>query len=387
MHFFFWRNLPVFVTLAAVVWVQFKLAAWLLERLKPISPVRKLALRLAPFVATAWIVFGILGGLPHFYYVLPFSPVWTWVRGAAMLWVLGSLATYAVLFFVRRVPHFNGERRGFLRVVGGALVATPAAALGYGVFIQRNDLRVTEIDVPITNLPKDLNGLRVVQLSDIHLSPFLSEEVLARSIDMANELRAHVALVTGDFITAPGDPLHACLRQVARLCADSGIFGCMGNHEEYARAVHATEEIGTRLGIRFLRQRAIPLRFGNSILNLGGVDYQRANKPYMVDAGAMIVPGATNVLLSHNPDVFDVAAAQGWDLTVSGHTHGGQITVEILNQNLDIARYYTPYVYGLYTKGPASIWVTRGIGTVGVPARLGAPPEVVLIRLLCATSS
>ena len=90
-----------------------------------------------------------------------------------------------------------------------------------------------------------------------------------------------------------------------------------------------------------------------------------------------------NILLSHNPDVFPVAARQGYQLTIAGHTHGGQITVEILHQNLSIARFYTPYVYGLYREGDAAVYVTRGIGTVGVPARLGAPPEIALIRL-CA---
>jgi predicted MPP superfamily phosphohydrolase len=96
-----------------------------------------------------------------------------------------------------------------------------------------------------------------------------------------------------------------------------------------------------------------------------------------------MVPGATNILLSHNPDVFPVAARQGWDLTISGHTHGGQISVEILGENLSVARLYTPYVHGLYRRGAPAIYVSRGVGTVGVPTRVGAPPEVSLIRL-CA---
>jgi len=93
------------------------------------------------------------------------------------------------------------------------------------------------------------------------------------------------------------------------------------------------------------------------------------------------LPGAYNVLLSHNPDVFPVAAQKGYDLTVSGHTHGGQITVEIFDQFLNPARFYTPFVYGLYRHGGASAYVTRGIGTIGIPARVGAPPEIALLRL------
>ena len=90
------------------------------------------------------------------------------------------------------------------------------------------------------------------------------------------------------------------------------------------------------------------------------------------------------MLLSHNPDVFPVAARKGFPLTISGHTHGGQVRIEILGQDLNVARFFTPYVDGLYRRGDSSIFVSRGIGTIGLPARLGAPPEVALITL-CRT--
>jgi hypothetical protein len=116
-------------------------------------------------------------------------------------------------------------------------------------------------------------------------------------------------------------------------------------------------------------------------LNLAGVDYQTSTEPYLQKAGALVVPGACNVLLSHNPGVFPVAAGQGWNLTLSGHTHGGQVTVEILDQSLNPARFFTPYVHGLYRLGAAALYVTRGIGAIGFPARIGAPPEITLLRL------
>ena len=119
-------------------------------------------------------------------------------------------------------------------------------------------------------------------------------------------------------------------------------------------------------------------------MNVAGVDYQRMAEPYLVDAQALVDPKAFNLLLSHNPDVFPVAAEQGYQLTLAGHTHGGQVRVEILRQDLNVARFFTPYVDGLYQHGGSSIFVTRGIGTIGLPARLGAPPEVALLRL-CRT--
>jgi predicted MPP superfamily phosphohydrolase len=88
-----------------------------------------------------------------------------------------------------------------------------------------------------------------------------------------------------------------------------------------------------------------------------------------------------NILLSHNPDVFPVAARQGYHLTLAGHTHGGQVAVEILDQTINPARFFTPYVRGLYRLDHRAAYVTRGIGTIGIPARIGVPPEITLIRL------
>jgi predicted MPP superfamily phosphohydrolase len=118
-------------------------------------------------------------------------------------------------------------------------------------------------------------------------------------------------------------------------------------------------------------------------LNVAGVDYQpqRLRRQYLDGAERLIAPGAVNVLLSHNPDVFPVAAEQGFDLTIAGHTHGGQINVEILHQSLNIARFVTPFVYGRYRAGRSSLYVSRGIGTIGLPIRIGAPPEITLLRL------
>jgi predicted MPP superfamily phosphohydrolase len=303
------------------------------------------------------------------------------------IWLFASTAAYLLYSGFRlltnrvRGPGFNPARRRLLNATGAALVATPFALVGYGAYIERLDFRVREVDIPISNLAAGLDGLRLAHLSDIHLSAFLSEKDLARVIDSTNELRAHLALVTGDLITAGGDPLDACLRQISRLRADAGILGCMGNHESYADVESYTEAQGARLGIQFLRSRARQFRFGDAVLNVAGVDYQRFGKPYLYGAEKMVAPGAFNVLLSHNPDVFPVSAQKGYDLTMSGHTHGGQVTVEILNESINPARFLTPFVYGLFRRGAAAAYVTRGIGTIGVPVRLGAPPEIALLRL------
>jgi predicted MPP superfamily phosphohydrolase len=317
------------------------------------------------------------------------------LTGGAYLWafsVIGGFLLHRIWReFGKRAlaPDFNPGRRKLVNTAGGVLAATPFALAGFGGLIQRTDFQVREVDIPIPNLPRDLHGLRILQLSDIHLGPFLDERDLARVIDESQNLRPHLAVITGDLISMNGDPLDICLKQIARLRADAGILGCMGNHEAYSGVQRYATAQGARVGIDFLRQRARPLRFGDATLNIVGVDYQSISEraQYLAGAERLVAPGAVNVLLSHNPDVFPVAARKGYDVTIAGHTHGGQINVEILHQDLNIARFFTPFVYGHYrlnrpSGDSASLYVSRGIGTIGLPIRLGAPPEITLLRLI-----
>ncbi len=309
-----------------------------------------------------------------------------WIRGSAMIWAVLSLLWVAAWLVYRALrsalaqPH-SPSRRGFLNAAGASLSLAPPAVLGYGVFVQRINLRLREQKIAIPGLAEDLDGIRIVQLTDIHLSPYLSERELVRAVAMANETHPHLALVTGDMISGRRDPLDACLKHLSSLRAEAGIFGCLGNHEIYANAEDYATAQGAGLGIHYLRGGSARLKFGGAIMNLAGVDYQRFHEPYLTGAGQLVTPGALNVLMSHNPDVFPVAARQGYDLTVSGHTHGGQVRVEILREDLNVARFFTPYVDGLYRRDGRAIFVSRGIGTIGLPARLGAPPEVALLRL------
>jgi predicted MPP superfamily phosphohydrolase len=308
----------------------------------------------------------------------------SWIRAGGLTagFLIAGLFLCALLW--RRVPKFQPERRKLLLAAQTALFAAPAAVTGFGMFVQRREFQLKEVNFPIAGLPPDLQGLRLVQLSDIHLSPFLTERELAYVIGMANETKAHIALVTGDLISNHDDPLDACLLHLTKLRSDVGTLGCLGNHETYAGMEDYAASAGGRLGIHFLREEARALRFGKATLNIAGVDYQRYGRTYLSGTDRLILPGSTNILLSHNPDVFEVAAEQGWGGVISGHTHGGQVNVEILHQNLNVARFFTPFVYGLYRKPSSAIYVTRGIGTIGMPVRLGAPPEIALIKL-CAT--
>lgn len=315
-----------------------------------------------------------------------FAPYFLNLRTAAYLWLIAS--TPAFLFYV--VYHFvtarlpvDRKRRRILQLAGAAAVAAPFAVEGWGAFVTRFDYKVEEVNLPVVGLHPDLEGLRILQLSDIHLSRFLSVRELARVIDASNELRPQVALMTGDLISSWGDPLDDCIAQLSRIKADSPMLGCLGNHEIYAQVERYTELQSARKGITFLRHGRRELKFGKGVLNVAGIDYQpfTLRGRYLDGARYLILPDATNLLLSHNPDVFTEAPEQGWQAMVAGHTHGGQVTLEILKQTVNPARFLTRYVSGLYVERGATCYVTRGIGTIGIPARVGATPEITLIRL------
>jgi predicted MPP superfamily phosphohydrolase len=142
--------------------------------------------------------------------------------------------------------------------------------------------------------------------------------------------------------------------------------------------------LGERQGFHYLRGTNEILRFGTAKLNLAGIDYHSLGMEPLVGAEEWLASDALNVLLSHTPSSFDQAAELGFDLTIAGHTHGGQVTLPLGRENLTFVRVYTPYIRGLYVREGKQLYVSSGLGTVGVPVRIGADPEVTLIRL-CGT--
>ena len=314
------------------------------------------------------------GWFVHFY-VRPWLPLS--VVGSFMeMWFWVITFTAVVLWLKNRVktPKFNPERRALL------LSAAPAAAMATGVII-RKDFVIREVNLKFPNLPKDLQGLKIAQISDIHMGDFFSAADVARVVDMTNSLGAELIFVTGDLITTVYDPLDRCLFELKRLHAPSGVWGCLGNHEMHSGIEAYTTKRALQYDIRFLRHQAELLKFGGSKLNLVGVDHQRRDRPYLQRAEELIVPGEFNLLLSHNPDVFPIAAKQGFNLTLAGHTHGGQINLPLPDGNLNIADIVTPFTKGFYKLKDSSLYVNSGLGTIGMPVRLGAPPEITLIRL------
>ena len=370
---------PDFVLLAVALLIQMDLSRRAFASPALRSRMRRLALVGANLGIAAVSVIGFLTTFQRFSRYMA-SPFVQWLQAVGIIASVGLVGVYLGFLIWRQAPGYQPPRRKFLQAAGASLAIAPFVGTSIGI-LSRHNIGLSELKIRIPNLPKDLVGLRLVQVTDIHLGPFFSEKELAWAIDMANEAKAHVALVTGDLISRIGDPLDVCLHQLARLRAEAGVIGCLGNHERYTQTEDYVTQQTKLSGIEILRTQARLFRFGNASINFAGVDYQEFRRPYLVGTASLLAPDSTNILLSHNPDVFPVAARQGYDLTLAGHTHGGQVNFEILHQNLNPALYFTRFVRGLYQHEGKAIYVGSGLGTIGVPVRLGAPAEIALIHL------
>jgi len=302
------------------------------------------------------------------------------------------------------------SRRTFFRTASVVAGAAPFLGVMYGYAAERLRYEVRRVEIPLTNLPPELDGLEIVQLSDIHLSSYMTRESVRRAVDMANDVGADLAVVTGDLITGVHDSVWDCVDEVRHLRAPLGVYGCNGNHEIYARAEDLAARLYQQAGMRMLRRENAIIQYKGAQLNLIGVDYQRERMPsgrktqMLANVEPLLRRDMPNILLSHNPNTFNRAAEMGIELQLAGHTHGGQVQVEILDVSLSPAAFITDYIAGLYhrplsmpdqpkrmgetiklmpnaPKGLAALYVNRGIGTVGAPVRLGAPPEITHIVL------
>ncbi len=348
------------------------------------SVARSRALRGVYYALVAYMVF-IVPELVVPWLGLFSSLTLSWLLAATMLWLVILISFGLWVRLHRRMSasadDMNPGRRAFLRAVGPAIAIAPSIVMATGMVRARSGPALKEVNVRIRGLHPDLNGIRIAQLTDIHFGPFFGKRDLEWAVSMANETKPHVALITGDLITRRGDDLRGCLNVLKALRGEAGVWACHGNHEQYAGVEDEATRLGERQGFHFLRGSSEILRFGATKLNLAGIDYHSLGDDPFIGGEWLLADDALNVLLSHTPAAFDRAAELGFDLTISGHTHGGQVTLPVGNENLTFVRVYTPYVKGLYEKEGKRLYVSSGLGTVGVPVRIGADPEVTLIRL------
>jgi len=286
----------------------------------------------------------------------------------------------------------NPSRRSFFEQATVAAGTVPFVAAFYGLVYGRLEIETSQLRVELPRLPRGFQGFRIAQLSDIHIGPFMSAAEIRHCVEMTNRLNPDLILLTGDYVIWDPSTQHAVVDALSGLRAPYGVLGSLGNHEMWARIEDSITRIFTTRGTRILRQENATLRASGDELNLIGVDFQ-THRPmgshhegvvheYLEGVEPLIRRDTANILLSHNPNTFDRAAALGIELSLAGHTHGGQVAFEFISPEISPSRLVTPYVAGWFHKPGGSLYVNRGIGTIGVPMRMGAPPEITVYELV-----
>ncbi len=286
----------------------------------------------------------------------------------------------------------NPARRRFFEQATAAAGALPFVAAFYGLVYGRLEIETSQYRVALPRLPRGFQGFRIAQLSDIHIGPFMSGAEIRHCVEMTNRLRPDLILLTGDYVIWDPSTQRAVVDALSGLRAPYGIFGSLGNHEMWAGVEGSITRMFIAQGTRILRKENVTLRAGGDELNLIGVDFQ-THRPmgahhegvvheYLEGVEPMVRRDTANILMSHNPNTFDRAAALGIDLSLAGHTHGGQVAFEFISPEISPSRLVTPYVAGWFSKPGGKLYVNRGIGTIGVPMRMGAPPEITVYELV-----
>lgn len=289
---------------------------------------------------------------------------------------MGLSSMLIVFFLVSDLLHVSAWGFG-AQPVTLAIIAAAAALTAVGV-VQARRPRVVRVEVPIANLPSGLAGLRIVQLSDLHVGPTIRRRFVKSVVDSANGLLPDLIAVTGDVADGYVPELRDQVAPLAGLRSPLGTFFVTGNHEYYWDPRGWIREL-ERLGISVLSNEHRLFERGNGRLLLAGVnDLSAASNPRAALAGAP--DSDVRVLLAHQPRSAFAARDAGFDLQLSGHTHGGQF----FPFNL-LVRLFQPFVAGLHRLEAMWLYVSRGTGYWGPPLRLGAPSEITLIELVAAT--
>ncbi len=245
---------------------------------------------------------------------------------------------------------------------------------------EANSLSLEHVEIYLDRLPPKLDGFKIIQLSDTHHSPFTSLDHIKRAVKVANRLKPDIFLLTGDYVSHHREFIPPVAAELGKLKAKHGIYACLGNHDHWTDADLVTHLFrGERINVLINEGFRFETKRGS--FWLAGVDDYMVGKTDVPAALRGSFPDEMKLLLAHNPIIFREAARVGVDLTLSGHTHGGQIKVRNPEKRILPQRKLKA---GLHKSSNSQIYITRGIGTVVVPMRYQCPPEISLLELRCA---
>jgi uncharacterized protein len=296
--------------------------------------------------------------------------------------VLG--ASDLVLWLASRLDWVEVEALAVARIRAAVALVLAVGAVVVGM---RSAFRpvVNRVRVELPQWPTTLDGFRIVQISDVHIGPILGHRFADWIVRRINALDPDLVAITGDLVDGRASRLRAEVEPLADLRARHGVYFVTGNHDHYSRADEWCA-VADELGMRVLRNRWERIESDGASFVVAGVDDHRGDlmggsREDLDAALAGIVPGLPVVLLAHDPTTFRAASRRGIALQISGHTHGGQIWPFVY-----LVRLVVPFVAGVYRRGGAHLWVSRGTGFWGPPMRLGAPAEITELTLSASQS-
>jgi len=280
-------------------------------------------------------------------------------------------------------PIENPSRRGFLvNSMNYGIMAVAAGSTGYGIAEAKQTPEVKEVPVTITDLPEDFEAFRIVQITDLHISPTFRRSCVEEIVEVVNTLNADIVALTGDLVDGTVEQLAYDVAPLGKIKSTMGNYFVTGNHEYYSGVIEWIEEV-RRLGFSVLINEHRIITSGKRKMLLAGVtDYREGrmlpehrSDPHKALKAAPVAD--IKILLAHQPkNIFDASRA-GYDLQICGHTHGGQF----FPWNL-LVGFTQPYVSGLHKHENTQIYVSRGTGYWGPPMRVGSPSEITLIKLV-----
>ncbi|HTR99659.1 MAG TPA: metallophosphoesterase [Bacteroidota bacterium] len=311
---------------------------------------------------------------------LPFRLGFTLLRRAAP--VRERLRAFAARPSAQR---FDASRRAFLTGGMEGLAVASFGAATYGVLGGRFGYQLTETTLSVRGLPAAFEGFTIALVSDIHSSSFMTKKQMDGYCAAIMKLGADMIAVPGDFVNSQTEEVYPFAESFSALRAPAGVFGVMGNHDFFAPDPERVAREVDGCGVRLLRNDHTVIRRHGAQLALFGIDdVGRADRAASAMAVALrgAPAAATRILLCHRPYFLEQAASSGMDVVLAGHTHGGQIVfARVGSLVLTPAAIASPYIAGRYALGGTQMYVSRGIGTVGLPMRVNCPPELTLITL------
>jgi uncharacterized protein len=303
--------------------------------------------------------------------------------------LFSSLFVFTVLRDLVLLPAIVALPAQYVQILQGATALLAVCLTAFVTLVgfvgARRRARIVSVEVPLANLPPALQNFAIVQISDIHVGSQIKRNHVEAIVDAVNSLNADVVAVTGDLVDGSVQDLAPHVAPLGRLRARHGAFLVTGNHEYYSGERAWTAEF-RRLGLRVLLNEHVVVRHQGTPLVIAGVtDYSahHFNPAQRSDPAAAVsgapADAAARILLAHQPRSATAAANAGFDLQLSGHTHGGQFWPWNL-----FVRFQQPFTAGLHRLDHLWVYISRGTGYWGPPNRFGAPSEITLVRLVAA---